>query len=83
MTPGEFREFAERKIKWYEQNQKSQRNDQDALNGFLCLLIQRSLGNKEAKLEDFMIFTKQDPPKQQTEAEWNSALSSWIGTGGR
>jgi hypothetical protein len=75
MTPAEFRAMAKAKVAQYEQERK----DLDALNGMQCYVAAACAGNKDAKPEQFMIFRKQDPPKPQTETEWNNALAAWTG----
>jgi hypothetical protein len=44
-----------------------------------CHVTAACAGNKDLKVEQFMIFRKQDPPKPQTETEWNNALAAWTG----
>ena len=73
MTPAEFRALAKARIKDYERK----RNDLDALNARHCQIIAASVGAKDAKMVDFMIFREKEPEKPQTDREWNNTLSSW------
>jgi hypothetical protein len=78
MTPAEFRELAKQRIEWYEQDRKDRRDEKDIFNAYLCLVIQRSMGNDKATLEDFMIFRPHKPAsKVQSEKDWNNALGAW------
>jgi len=44
-----------------------------------CYITAACAGNKDLKVEQFMIFREAKPVKPQTEKEWNNALSAWTG----
>nr|WP_321349809.1 hypothetical protein [uncultured Methanoregula sp.] len=79
MTPAEFNEYYEAKVK----DRKDLLELKDTLNALQCLIAARCGGSKDSRLSDFFLFKERIPEKPQTDDEFNQACDLWvIATGG-
>ena len=74
MTPAEFFAIAKGKIA----NTNRIRNELDALNAMQCLIAAKVAGNKDATLEQFMIFEEGD---KKTPEQLVKIMDQWAEAG--